>query len=77
MAINAFNEVANYDSTIANYLNNKFDINFPDKKTFSGKLVENLRYGENPHQKATIYSIENNINVKQLHGKKLSFNKYL
>ena len=76
MAINAFNEVANYDSTIANYLNNKFDINFPDKKTFSGKLVENLRYGENPHQKATIYSIENNINVKQLHGKKLSFNNY-
>ena len=76
MAINAFNEIANYDSTIANYLNNKFDINFPDKKTFSGKLVENLRYGENPHQKATIYSTENNINVKQLHGKKLSFNNY-
>ena len=76
MAINAFNEVANYDSIIANYFNDKFDVKFPNKKTFTGKLVENLRYGENPHQKAAIYSNENNSNIKQLHGKKLSFNNY-
>jgi phosphoribosylaminoimidazolecarboxamide formyltransferase/IMP cyclohydrolase len=76
MAINAFNEIANYDSIIANYFNDKFDVKFPNKKTFTGKLVENLRYGENPHQKAAIYSNENNLNIKQLHGKKLSFNNY-
>jgi phosphoribosylaminoimidazolecarboxamide formyltransferase/IMP cyclohydrolase len=76
MAINAFNEVANYDSIIANYFNDKFDVKFPNKKTFTGKLVQNLRYGENPHQKAAIYSNENNSNIKQLHGKKLSFNNY-
>jgi len=76
MAINAFNEVANYDSIIANYFNEKFDVKFPNKKTFTGKLFENLRYGENPHQKAAIYSNENNSNIKQLHGKKLSFNNY-
>ena len=76
MTINAFNEVANYDSIIANYFNDKFDVKFPNKKTFTGKLVENLRYGENPHQKAAIYSNENNSNIKQLHGKKLSFNNY-
>ena len=76
MAINAFNEIANYDSIIANYFNKKFNIEFPSIKTFSGKLVEKLRYGENPHQKAAIYANKNNLNIKQLHGKKLSFNNY-
>ena len=76
MATNAFNEIANYDATIANYFNKKFNIDFPDKKTFTGKLIENLRYGENPHQKAAIYSSESNLNINQLHGKKLSFNNY-
>jgi len=76
MAVNALNEIANYDSIIANYFNDKFDVKFPNKKTFTGELIENLRYGENPHQKAAIYSSENNLNIKQLHGKKLSFNNY-
>ena len=76
MAINAFNEIASYDSIIANYFNDKFNVTFPNKKTFTGKLIENLRYGENPHQKAAIYSNENNLNIKRLHGKKLSFNNY-
>ena len=33
-------------------------LNFQIKKLFTGKLIENLRYGENPHQKAAIYSNE-------------------
>jgi len=36
MAINAFNEIANYDSIIANYFNDKFNVKFPNKKTFTG-----------------------------------------
>ena len=48
----------------------------PYKKTISGKLTEELRYGENPHQKAAIYTIKNDFGIKQLHGKKLSFNNY-
>ena len=76
MAIIAFNQIANYDSIIADYFNKKFNINFPEKKTFTGKLINILRYGENPHQKAAIYSEKNNLNVNQLHGKKLSFNNY-
>ena len=76
MAINAFNEIANYDSIIANYFNDKFNVSFPNKKTFSGTLVENLRYGENPHQNAAIYSTYKDLNLKHLHGKKLSFNNY-
>ena len=39
MAISAFNEVANYDANISNYFNEKFNVNFPSKKTFSGKLI--------------------------------------
>ena len=76
MATNTFNNIAHYDSLIANYFNNKFDVIFPSKKTFSGKLIEELRYGENPHQKGAIYFTEDNFGLKQLHGKKLSFNNY-
>jgi phosphoribosylaminoimidazolecarboxamide formyltransferase/IMP cyclohydrolase len=41
---------------------------------------EELRYGENPHQKAAIYSVLNSdkkAHLKQLHGKELSYNNYL
>ena len=62
------------DKPVIKVNNDKSNVKFPNKKTFTGKLVENLRYGENPHQKAAIYSNENNLNIKQLHGKKLSFN---
>ena len=39
-------------------------------------MVETLRYGENSHQKASIYSLSNSINLKQISGKKLSYNNY-
>ena len=35
-----------------------------------------MRYGENPHQKGALYSREENIQIKQIHGKKLSYNNY-
>ena len=76
MAAYAFNEIANYDSIIANCLNNKFKNFFPHKKTFSGKLIEKLRYGENPHQNAALYSELDNFSLKKIHGKPLSFNNY-
>ena len=75
-AKNSFNEIANYDSMIPNYFNDKFNVKFPNKKTFTGKLIKKLRYGENPHQKAAIYSNGNNLNIRQLNGKKLGFNNY-
>jgi AICAR transformylase/IMP cyclohydrolase PurH (only IMP cyclohydrolase domain in Aful) len=39
-------------------------------------LIEQLRYGENPHQKSAIYSNNLNMNLKQIHGKQLSYNNY-
>ncbi len=72
----AFNLTAYYDSVISEYLNINNNNIFPKKKTFYGNLVEVLRYGENPHQKSAIYSKNNDLNISQLSGKKLSYNNY-
>ncbi len=72
----AFMETAYYDSVISNYFNNKRKNFFPSKKLIYGNLVELLRYGENPHQKAAIYNINNKLGIFQFHGKKLSYNNY-
>ena len=56
MASKAFNLTAYYDSVISNWFNDKLAIKFPIRKTFFGKKIEKLRYGENPHQESSIYS---------------------
>ena len=79
MACKAFNLTAYYDSVVAEWYNKKLGIKFPDKKTFFGHKINPLRYGENPHQKSSIYlsSLEDDeINLKQLSGKDLSYNNY-
>ena len=76
MSEEAFSETAYYDSLVSNYFN-KFNNNeFPKKKTIYGNLIEKLRYGENPHQSSAIYSSKKNLDIKQIHGKKLSYNNY-
>ncbi len=72
----AFTETAYYDSIISSYLNKKTNTIFPRKKVFYGNLIEQLRYGENPHQKSAIYSANSNTSLKQIHGKQLSYNNY-
>ena len=72
----AFTETAYYDSVISNYFNKKTNTFFPYKKMFYGNLIEQLRYGENPHQQGAIYSASTYINLKQIHGKQLSYNNY-
>ena len=81
-AVKAFQHVARYDSIIAQYLNNQLDLEdlFPDEFTLQGKKIQDLRYGENPHQKAAFYVSQgerplNNFN--KLHGKELSYNNIL
>ena len=76
MSQDAFSETAYYDSLIANYFN-KININhFPQKKIFHSKIIKKLRYGENPHQKSAIYSLDGSLNLNQLHGKQLSYNNF-
>ena len=72
----AFTETAYYDSIISNYFNKITNNYFPQKKIIYGNLIEKLRYGENPHQNSAIYSKNDLTNLKQLHGKKLSYNNY-
>ena len=72
----AFTETAYYDSVISNYFNKITNTIFPRKKVFHANLIETLRYGENPHQKSAIYSKNKNMNIKQIHGKQLSYNNY-
>ena len=78
-ASNAFGLTAYYDSIVAEWYNQKLGNKFPEKKTFFGKKIQQLRYGENPHQKSSIYinDLKNDeINLKQLSGKDLSYNNY-
>tara|TARA_B110000003_G_scaffold33627_1_gene31145 strand:- start:386 stop:1921 length:1536 start_codon:yes stop_codon:yes gene_type:complete len=72
----AFTETAYYDSIISNYFNKISNTIFPKKKIFHGNLIETLRYGENPHQKSALYSKNTSLNIKQIHGKQLSYNNY-
>ncbi len=76
MSSEAFAETGYYDSVISNYFNIKTNNKFPNKKLIYGNLIEKLRYGENPHQNAGIYSNQNNLGLKKLNGKQLSYNNY-
>ena len=68
-----------YDQMIFKYFNSyestpKDEILFKNNKYI---IEDNLRYGENPHQKAIFYKSDNEKNIfKQIHGKKLSYNNY-
>ena len=73
MSINTFLETGYYDSKISNYFSKN---EFSEKILISGKKIEDLRYGENPHQKGAIYSRDRISDINQLSGKKLSYNNY-
>ena len=76
MSEEAFSETAYYDSLITEYFN-KISLNkFPTRKVLYGNLIEQLRYGENPHQTGAIYSKERDLKIKKLGGKQLSYNNY-
>ena len=77
MAEKAFLNTAFYDTSISNYFTKLSKNYFPEKKIISGKKIDDLRYGENPHQKAAIYSYSGqDLDMVQLSGKKLSFNNF-
>jgi len=76
LAAKAFNHTAYYDSLIAQYLGQP---QFPERMTVALVKKADLRYGENPHQKAAYYQLMPQAAVsiaaaEQLHGKALSYN---
>ncbi|MGH9539880.1 MAG: bifunctional phosphoribosylaminoimidazolecarboxamide formyltransferase/IMP cyclohydrolase [Terriglobales bacterium] len=86
LAQKAFATTAAYDSAIASTLervsaNGHFEFHpaggFPQNLRFSFQKVMDLRYGENPHQKAAMYSDGSGsgvANARQIQGKELSYN---
>ena len=78
MSLKAFQYVAHYDICIANYLSKKIlRENFPEFYSF--KKINDLRYGENPHQAASLYQDFGQrqisiVNSKKHQGKELSYN---
>jgi phosphoribosylaminoimidazolecarboxamide formyltransferase/IMP cyclohydrolase len=78
LAAKVFRHTARYDAMIADYLTKKTGETFPESMTITFDKVQDLRYGENPHQKAAFYKGMNPkyslANAKQLHGKELSYN---
>lgn len=75
-----FMHTANYDAMIAQYLKKeRNDESFPETLTMTFEKVQDMRYGENPHQKAAFYrevgkQVGSLVDAIQLNGKDLSFN---
>lgn len=80
LAQKVFEHTSHYDSLIFNYLREKESPEtLPEKMTVTYEKVQDLRYGENPHQKASFYKEVKDtkgslVEATKLHGKALSFN---
>ena len=57
LAAKAYARTAAYDAAISNWFSGELDIEAPEFRAFGGKLIQSLRYGENPHQKAAFYRL--------------------
>nr|WP_285860608.1 MULTISPECIES: bifunctional phosphoribosylaminoimidazolecarboxamide formyltransferase/IMP cyclohydrolase [Paenibacillus] len=79
LAAKVFRHTAAYDALISDYLSNKLGEPLPERLTVTYEKIQDLRYGENPHQKAAFYrkplaAVDSLTNAEQLHGKELSYN---
>lgn len=79
LALKVFQHTAAYDAMIAEYLRREIGEDLPEQLTLTFEQTQELRYGENPHQKAhyyqDIFPWEGALSKAiQLHGKELSFN---
>ncbi len=77
-AAKAFARTASYDAAIAQWFARELKSEAPDYAALGGRLVQRLRYGENPHQSAAFYRSaeirEGVATATQLQGKELSYN---
>jgi phosphoribosylaminoimidazolecarboxamide formyltransferase / IMP cyclohydrolase len=79
LAAKTFRHTAAYDALIAEYLTAAVEEEHPESFTVTYEKKQDLRYGENPHQKAAFYAKPlagtlSLTNAEQLHGKELSYN---
>jgi len=79
LAQKAFEHTAQYDIMVSSYLAGSSDA-LPDRLSWTMKKITDLRYGENPHQKAALYQTSTTggiANAAVLAGKEMSFNNYV
>jgi phosphoribosylaminoimidazolecarboxamide formyltransferase/IMP cyclohydrolase len=78
LAAKAYARTAAYDAAISNWFADTLKDNAPEYRAFGGKLIQALRYGENPHQSAAFYRAPGKrfgvATARQLQGKELSYN---
>jgi phosphoribosylaminoimidazolecarboxamide formyltransferase/IMP cyclohydrolase len=78
LAAKAYARTAAYDAAISNWFAAELKTEAPDFRAFGGRLIQALRYGENPHQSAAFYRTPDHragvATARQLQGKELSYN---
>ena len=78
LAAKAYARTAAYDAAISNWFAGELRTEAPDYRAFGGRLIQALRYGENPHQTAAFYRTADKrpgvATARQLQGKELSYN---
>jgi phosphoribosylaminoimidazolecarboxamide formyltransferase/IMP cyclohydrolase len=78
LAQKAYARTAAYDAAISNWMARAVGVEAPAYRAFGGRLVEALRYGENPHQSAAFYASPDRepgvATARQVQGKALSYN---
>jgi phosphoribosylaminoimidazolecarboxamide formyltransferase/IMP cyclohydrolase len=87
LAMQGYTRTANYDLAISTYLAHQFSLEGQSMAyggitniSFKMNKASELRYGENPHQKAALISTgerDGIANAEQLHGKEMSYNNYV
>jgi len=78
LAAKAYARTAAYDAAISNWFAEELGVVAPDYRAVGGRLIEELRYGENPHQTAAFYRTGDPrfgvATARQAQGKQLSYN---
>ena len=78
LAAKAYARTAAYDAAISNWFAAELKTEAPDFRAFGGRLIQALRYGENPHQTAAFYRTPDHragvASARQLQGRELSYN---
>ena len=80
LALKAFRHVAQYDAAVSRYLSDG-DVVSGSEFTVGFEKIADMRYGENPHQKGSVYrdplGSGGIVNAERLHGIEMSFTNYL
>src|ERR1700736_1739932 len=78
LAAKAYARSAAYDAAISNWFAVQLETDAPDYRAFGGRLIQALRYGENPHQTAAFYRMPDKrpgvATARQVQGRELSYN---